>query len=191
MRKLHIGCGKRCFPGKDWIHIDGGDYDHLDIKTDDLFILPFEIDSVDLIYCSHVLEYYDRTEADVLLKSWYRLLKSGGVLRLAVPDFRVMSLLYSNTMEFLDWDLPTVELDDILGPLYGKMKMGDKFIYHRTVYDFMSLAKLLRDVGFSNVKHYDWHKTDHAEFDDHSQAYLPHMDKENGVLISLNVEATK
>jgi len=27
--------------------------------------------------------------------------------------------------------------------------------------------------------------------DDHSQAYLPHMDKENGILISLNIEATK
>jgi hypothetical protein len=30
-----------------------------------------------------------------------------------------------------------------------------------------------------------------VEFDDHSQAYLPHMDKENGTLISLNIEAVK
>jgi len=189
MIKLHIGCGKRYFPG--WIHVDGGDYDHLDIKTDDLFNLPFEMNSVDLIYSSHLLEYYDRTEAEVLLKSWYRLLKSGGTLRLAVPDFRVMSLLYSNTMEHLDWDLPVTELDDILGPMYGKMVMGDKTIYNKTVYDFMSLAGLLRSVGFNKVKHYNWRKTEHAEYDDHSQAYLPKMDKEKGVLISLNVEAIK
>ncbi|RPJ57790.1 MAG: methyltransferase, partial [Dehalococcoidia bacterium] len=26
---------------------------------------------------------------------------------------------------------------------------------------------------------------------DYSQAYIPHMDKENGILISLNVEATR
>ena len=29
MVKLSLGCGKRDF-GSDWIHIDGGDYDHLD-----------------------------------------------------------------------------------------------------------------------------------------------------------------
>lgn len=190
MLKLHVGSGKRNF-GKNWVHIDGGDYDHLDIKTNDLFNLPFEDDSVDLIYASHVISYYDREEVVILLKHWYKLLKNNGILRLAVPDFRVMALLYSNTMEFLDWDLPITELDDILGPMYGKMQMGDKFIYHKTVYDYMSLAKLLRDVGFSNVKHYNWRKTEHVDYDDHSQAYLPKMDKENGVLVSLNVEATK
>jgi len=29
MIKLHLGCGWRDF-GSDWIHIDGGDYPHLD-----------------------------------------------------------------------------------------------------------------------------------------------------------------
>ncbi|HAI38830.1 MAG TPA: methyltransferase, partial [Maribacter sp.] len=38
---------------------------------------------------------------------------------------------------------------------------------------------------------YDWRQTEHAKFDDHSQAYIPHMDKENGTLISLNIEAVK
>ena len=36
-----------------------------------------------------------------------------------------------------------------------------------------------------------WRETEHSQFDDHSQAYVPHMDKENGVLISLNVECNK
>ena len=30
-----------------------------------------------------------------------------------------------------------------------------------------------------------------SDFDDHSQAYLPHMDKENGTSMSLNVECIK
>ena len=42
-----------------------------------------------------------------------------------------------------------------------------------------------------NIFIYDWRKTEHAQFDDHSQAYLPHMDKKNGELISLNVESNK
>ena len=49
----------------------------------------------------------------------------------------------------------------------------------------------LKSLGFSEVKKYDWRKTSHSQFDDHSQAYLPHMDKENGDLMSLNIEAVK
>ena len=43
----------------------------------------------------------------------------------------------------------------------------------------------------TNISIYDWRKTEHAQFDDHSQAYLPHFEKEKGILISLNVESKK
>ena len=46
-------------------------------------------------------------------------------------------------------------------------------------------------AGFKDVRRYDWRQTEHKDYDDFSQAYIPHMDKENGLLISLNVEATK
>ena len=64
-------------------------------------------------------------------------------------------------------------------------------IYHKTVWNFTLLSEFLESNGFSNVRRYDWRKTIHKDYDDHSQAYYPHMDKENGILISLNVEATK
>ena len=64
-------------------------------------------------------------------------------------------------------------------------------IYHKTTYDFRSLASLLGSLDFCNIQYYDWRETEHAEFDDHSQAYIPHMDKQSGVLVSLNVECLK
>ena len=37
-------------------------------------------------------------------------------------------------------------------------------------------------MGFNNIKEYDWRDTDHADYDDHSQAFnFPHMDKKNGI----------
>ena len=70
--------------------------------------------------------------------------------------------------------------------------MKDEIIYHKTVYDYQSLETMLtKQIGFKRVRKYDWKETEHSHFDDHSQAYLPHMDKENGTLISLNVEAIK
>ncbi len=177
--KLNLGCGSRDF-GEDWDHIDGEYYRH--IKSKDIFNLPYEDESVSLIYSSHVIEYFDRDEIKILLTEWKRVLKQGGHLRLAVPDFTNMCALYSNG---------SVELKDILGPLYGKMPMGEKTIYHKTVYDFKSLSAILESMEFDEIARYDWRKTEHADFDDHSQAYIPHMDKEHGTSISLNVQCKK
>ena len=72
------------------------------------------------------------------------------------------------------------------------MKMGDDTIYHKTTYDFSSIKLLLEQVGFTDIERYDWKKIKvHIDNDDHSQAYKPNMDKENGTLISLNVRAKK
>jgi len=180
MIKINMGCGWRNF-GPDWIHIDGGDYEHIDAKSiNDLS--QFSDNSVDLIYSSHVISYFDRTEIIPVLNEWYRVLKPNGILRLAVPDFFQIAKLYSND---------NVSLDKFVGPLYGKMKMGNDFIYHKTVYDFNSLKNVLESCRFNECKLYDWRLTEHCMFDDHSQAYIPHMDKENGTLISLNVECKK
>jgi hypothetical protein len=69
--------------------------------------------------------------------------------------------------------------------------MGKETIYHKTAYDFSSLKEVLEQSDFKNIRYWDWKATEHSEFDDHSQAYYPHMDKDNGTLISLNVECTK
>ena len=180
--QLNIGCGSKDF-GKDWVHIDGGNYPHLD--SNDIINLPYEDNSVDLIYASHVIEYFDREEVIPILSGWKSKLKPGGILRLAVPDFYAMAKLY------LEKPL-TFSIEDFLGPLYGKMEMGNETIYHKTAYDHESLFDLLvGDLEFSKAMEWDWKYKDHGIYDDCSQAYLPKMDKDNGVLISLNMEAIK
>lgn len=172
--KINLGCGWRNF-GPDWIHIDGGDYDHLDHKD----IIDFPYENVDLIYASHVIEYFDRDEIVPILKKWKSKLKKDGILRIGVPNFDVLCEIYFRTGD----------IKKILGPLYGKMPMGDETIYHKTTYDESSLTELLLSVGFEGVKPWDWRKVEHGKYDDHSQAYYPHMDKENGMPVSLNLEA--
>jgi len=179
--KIHLGCGWRNF-GKDWVHIDKGNYSHLDHKT---FInkLPMLKDnSVNLIYASHCIAYFDTEEIKDVLIEWGRVLKSGGILRLATPDFNIITKLYITG---------NCNIYNFLGPIYGKMQMDKNIIYHKTMYDFFSLNNLLEEAGFTSIKRYDWRKTSHSQFDDHSQAYYPHMDKENGTLISLNIECIK
>ena len=75
----------------------------------------FEDEAAELIYSSHVLEYFDRIEALAVLNEWKRVLCPGGTLRVAVPDFQSLAELYSRDCR----------LDSILGPLYGRMESGE------------------------------------------------------------------
>lgn len=181
MIRLHIGCGAVNF-GRKWIHIDKADYNH--IKYNDFGRLPFDDNTVSTIYSSHAIEYFDRQEIIPILQEWHRVLKPNGIIRLAVPDFSSMVNLYVDGR---------FDLDSFIGPLYGKMQISgsDDFAYHRTCFDFDSLQELLLICGFHDVHRYNWRKTEHSEFDDCSQAYLPKMKKSTGALISLNVQATK
>ena len=82
--KLHLGCGNKNF-GQDWIHIDGGDFKHLHSRN--ICILPFKDKTVDLIYASHVLEYFDRDE--VFCWSGRESSRKEGFL-----DYRCLTLMF-------------------------------------------------------------------------------------------------
>jgi predicted SAM-dependent methyltransferase len=184
--KLHLGCWNRVIPG--FVNVDLCDLPHIHYRRD-IKDLSFQKDgSVDLIYSSHSLEYFDLIEVDEVLKEWRRVLKTNGTLRLAVPDFESLIEVYRKTQN----------LKDILGPLYGRMEIETdqaakkkSWLYHKTVYDFTLMKKVLEKNGFGHVRRYNWQDTIHKNYDDHSQAYFPHMDKDNGILVSLNIEATK
>ena len=101
---------------------------------------------------------------------------------MAVPNFTKYAELYN---------ADKITIEQCLGPLFGRWQMCEQNkIYHKTSYDYKSLKNVLEEVGFNNVRLWDWSKTEHSHFDDYSQSYIPHMDKTNGVLMSLNVECT-
>lgn len=176
-RKLHLGCGPRHLPG--FFHVDAIDHPHID-HVGPVQYLDFIADGqVELIYACHVLEHFGRLEVFDVVSEWYRVLRPGGRLRVAVPDFAAAARVYQQHGD----------LRDILGLLVG----GQTTLYdhHKMVFDEISLGELLIDVGFRQIDRYDWRTTEHAHLDDYSQAYLPHMDKATGTLMSLNVEAVK
>lgn len=186
MIKLNLGCWKRNF-GKEWVHVDQAKFDHIDFNTSIESLPMFDDNSVDLVYSSHSLEYFDMDSALVALKEWHRVLKPGGVLRVSVPDFSKLAYIYWKTGDIL------------LGPLFGKMDIDGKLIYHKTVFDFKTLSSLLSTAGFVDISPYDWKQTEHAQYDDHSRAHYPHDQKtidsgyfrDDQIAISLNLEAIK
>lgn len=175
--KLHLGCGKKRFAG--WYHVDALDYPHVDHvgPVQDLSFI--EDGVVEVIYACHVLEHFGRKEYMSVLREWRRVLQPGGILRLAVPDYRACAELY------LSGRLKR-GLEDVRGLMVGGQR--DQYDYHGMVFDKPDLSHALQEAGFSSVREWDWRKTEHTSIDDYSQAYLPHMDKEHGRLVSLNLE---
>lgn len=180
MLKLHLGCGSKSIPG--FVHVDIVDGPNIDVRSSVDDLCEFSDASVDLIYASHVLEHFGRREVETVLREWFRVLKPGGTIRLAVPDFAAVVALYEEE-----------GLKDGMSGLVGLVCGGQRnqYDFHKIIFDEPFLAFLLRKVGFSDVRRWDWRATEHAGVDDFSQAYIPHMDKENGRLMSLNLEAIK
>ena len=177
MIKLNLGCGRKILNG--WINIDKIPQ-HPEVVEDDVSILEnIQDETVDIIYACHVLEHFGRHEIENVAKCWSRKLKSGGKIRIAVPDFEAVCKRY----------IEKKDIKEMIGFTSGGQK--NEYDYHKIVFDFHSLKNLLEKAGFEDIKRYDWKATDHSHVDDYSQSYLPHMDKENGTLMSLNVEATK
>ena len=54
-----------------------------DIRSD---IIQFDDDSVDVIYCSHVIEHIENIYIKKMFQECFRILKRGGVFRIACPD---------------------------------------------------------------------------------------------------------
>ncbi|MDH5835442.1 class I SAM-dependent methyltransferase [Luteimonas kalidii] len=177
IEKLHLGCGPRHIPG--WYHVDALALAHVDHvgPVDDLAWIPDG--SVGIIYASHVLEHFGRHAYMKVLQEWRRVLRPGGILRIAVPDFAAAARLY------VSGALPR-GIEEIRGLMSGGQK--DQYDYHFNVFDEPSLKAAMLEAGFSSVRHWDWRTTEHAGIDDFSQAYLPHLDKTNGTLVSLNLE---
>ncbi|MBK5969457.1 MULTISPECIES: methyltransferase domain-containing protein [Thiorhodovibrio] len=178
--KLHLGCGTRCIPG--FVHIDAQAHPHVDLVADVARLEMIPDETADLVYASHVLEHFGRWEFRAVLAEWRRVLKPGGVLRLAVPDFAACAKLYHER-----------GLADGLNGLIGLICGGqrDGMDYHKMIFDEPFLKHELLGLGFKNIRRWDWRASEHADVDDHSQSYLPHLDKEQGTLMSLNLEATR
>jgi predicted SAM-dependent methyltransferase len=175
--RLHIGPGKTYLPG--WTNVDIFSNVKADIYSSALS-LPYPANHFDLIYASHVLEHFPRHMVLAALTHWRHLLTDGGILRLAVPNFNAIIIRYTKNGE---------DLEELMGLLYGGQ---DSYLNdHHIIFNNTLLTKYLRQVGFKTVRSWNWRKTDHAEFDDYSQSYLPHMDKQSGILVSLNLEAVK
>lgn len=171
---LHLGCGNLKLPG--FINIDINS-EKADIKLDILNLSIFNSGMVDEIYNCHVLEHVSRNKLLSVLLEWNRILRIGGKLRIAVPDFEQVCKHYTKNKD----------LSLLVGFLNGGQR--NQWDYHFINFDINILTELLSACGFTDIQRYDQEEF-LGSLDDYSKSYIPHMDK-SGQLLSLNVVCIK
>ncbi len=97
MRLLNLGCGYRYHPA--WINVDFHPTGPSIMPCNLNHGLPFRANSFDAVYHSHLLEHFPKCYAPVFLQECFRVLKTGGIIRVVVPDLEQIARLYLGLLE--------------------------------------------------------------------------------------------
>jgi predicted SAM-dependent methyltransferase len=81
---LEIGCGNKKIFSKS-VCTDVRKTPVVDVVCD-ARDLPFEDNSFDHVYASHIIEHFSHKETQNVLDEWIRVLKENGILEIRCPD---------------------------------------------------------------------------------------------------------
>ena len=143
--KLCLGSGAAPLAG--WINIDLER--PADVVLDLRFGIPLPDESVDFIYSEHLVEHLTLDEGLAHFAECRRLLKPGGVLRIATPDLAELVKDYSTDWRRHDWvRWPGNEWIDTGTRM---LNMAVRAWGHQYMYDYDELKLRLSQAGFESV----------------------------------------
>jgi SAM-dependent methyltransferase len=113
---------------------------HVFVHHDLAYGIPLRNAVVDYIFSSHFLEHLFRREAERLLRECYRVLRPGGIVRIAVPDLEYALSLYAQG-----------DKQRMLLNYFFVEDLESHYARHKYMYDCPMLEKMLKDIGFVEV----------------------------------------
>jgi predicted SAM-dependent methyltransferase len=170
--KLYIG--SRDYKPEGYLTVDIDPGNRPDIVADATNLTTIASNSVDEVIASHVLEHIPYPRSFAALGEWARVLKVGGVLKVAVPDLK---LLCSMVMRGLN-------LYQAVGLMYGAGRVDNVYEAHQWGYTREMLLEMFAVLGFAEFS--DWSSPVH----DASNGWM-WADSDDRLGISLNLAGTK
>lgn len=113
---------------------------HTFIHHDLSHSIPLIDKTADFVYSSHFFEHLFKQDAERLLTECHRALKSGGIVRICVPDLAYALSLYV-----------AGEKEKMLGNYFFVDDKDSFLARHKYMYDFELLKSVLAKAGFSQV----------------------------------------
>ena len=175
VRRLNWGCGADVVPG--WINSDRRNGNGIEVSGDICDGLPIETESLDYIVSVHALQEIPFPNVITVLQELRRMLKSGGVLRLVLPDLDkgITAYLRNDRDYFL---VPDEDVETLSGKLVTHMLW---YSHSRLMFTYEFIEELLLKAGFEKVNKCAFRET--------VSPYVEIIDLDNRQSESLFVEA--
>jgi predicted SAM-dependent methyltransferase len=108
--------------------------------------IPHDDKSVDYIYCSHVLEHFEKWETEKILRECRRVLKKSGMMRIVLPDLERLVSKYK-----------VGDAEKFCREFYGfdkDVKSWQRIFIrgHEWMYDKVTFVDLLKKTGFEKIE---------------------------------------
>ncbi|WP_165930230.1 class I SAM-dependent methyltransferase [Flavobacterium ranwuense] len=161
VKKMQIGCGSNYLEG--WLNTDLNYNDKvtfLDAGTK----FPIESETFDYVYSEHLFEHLEVEEQLNMLEESFRVLKKGGVMRIATPSLEFLFKLYANpnTQEnkhYVNWAVENIPNLRIVNN--SIVDIEEQYCYvinnffkawgHQMIHNYTSIEKLALQCGYSQV----------------------------------------
>jgi hypothetical protein len=138
LKRLNLGAGQLALSGYD--NIDRsypGDLEHMGCFAGEAYPLTqYEDESVDEVRASHILEHFSHGKTADVLREWIRVLKPGGILKVAVPNFAEIVQRYIEDADVQSW---------VMG---GHVDENDT---HGAIFDESGLTAAMQGLGLESV----------------------------------------
>lgn len=200
-KKLQIGCGYN--PAEGWFNTD------LEPTSNEIFYmdasLPYQIEdnSFDFIFSEHIFEHLTFEQECNMIRECQRILKPGGVMRMAIPHAGFLFNLYQNPeipvhKNYVNWAMNNnyecKKVLDVVGGVENTAVYVINNFYrdwgHEVLHDYASISGLLTKLNFREVKKKEVGESDYPELkgiEKHGGIIAP----EFNLLETLVVEAVK
>lgn len=107
---INLGCGSRFL--ENWTNVDFIS-NAPDVLAHNLSkTIPFDNKTFDVVYHSHLLEHFTKSNAERFINECYRVLRPGGVIRIVVPDLEPIARNYLSTLDKVSKNPEPVNIAD-------------------------------------------------------------------------------
>ena len=189
--KLQIGCGTNPLAG--WLNTGislrecwYGCY----LDAGKPFPLPNA--SFDYVYSEHLFEHLTYQQAMNMLKESYRVLKPGGIFRIATPDLQFLMRLYQEPekplhRQYMEYSVRECGLPSKAVYIISRFHTSWG---HQIIYDKETLIGLLEETGFRDITPCEVGKSEHPALND-IEGHFKELPYEFDLLETMIFEATK
>jgi predicted SAM-dependent methyltransferase len=195
-RCLRVGSGSHTDPG--WLSVDLVPVSRGVVFIDATKRFPLPSASFDAVQCEHVIEHVAHEAGLTMLRECHRILRKGGILRIATPNLDLVRRLLDDSISdravaaYVNWSNRAFGAPSELSELSNAVFTVNRFVRnwgHVFLYDEPTLRRALAAAGFSEIVRVTPGQSSHpvlVGMDRHEQE----IGKEANELETLALEAT-